>query len=80
MCIRDRLGKIKNGRYPIINIPFNSPAAKLGIRTKEDYLIDLDVEQRDRPAKEWIYLLALFALALVVSNQLARRRLEKQHC
>jgi len=74
------LGKIKNGRYPIVNIAFNSPAAKLGMRPYEDYVIDLDVEQRDRPAKEWIYLLALFALALVVSNQLVRRRLEKKHC
>tara|TARA_Y100001960_G_scaffold148332_1_gene156804 strand:- start:874 stop:1095 length:222 start_codon:yes stop_codon:yes gene_type:complete len=71
---------MKNGRYPIINIAFNSPAAKLGMRPYEDYVINLDVEQTDRPAKEWIYLLALFALALVVSNQLARRRLEKKHC
>ena len=72
------LGKIKNGRYPVTNVAFNSVAAKAGIRPYEDYVTDIDVEQRGRPAKEWIYLLALLVLGLVVSNQLARRRSQTQ--
>ena len=72
------LGKIKNGRYPVTNVAFNSVAAKAGIRPYEDYVTDIDVEQRGRPAKEWIYLLALLVLGLVVSTQLARRRSQTQ--
>ena len=72
------LGKIKNGRYPVTNVAFNSIAAKAGIRPYEDYVTDIDVEQLGRPAKEWIYLLALLVLGLVVSTQLARRRSQIQ--
>ena len=72
------LGKIKNGRYPVTNVAFNSVAAKAGIRPYEDYVTDIDVEQRGRPAKEWIYLLALLVLGLVVSSHLFRRRSQNQ--
>ena len=72
------LGEIKNGRYPVTNVAFNSVAEKAGIRPYEDYVTDIDVEQRGRPAKEWIYLLALIVLGLAVSSQLGRRRLQTQ--
>ena len=72
------LGKIKNGRYPVTYVAFNSVAEKAGIRPYEDYVTDIDVEQRGRPAKEWIYLLALMVLGLAVSSQLGRRRLQTQ--
>ncbi|MEE2654138.1 MAG: TRAP transporter fused permease subunit [Pseudomonadota bacterium] len=72
------LGEIKNGRYPVTNVAFNSVAEKAGIRPYEDYVTDIDVEQRGRPAKEWIYLLALMVLGLAVSSQLGRRRLQTQ--
>ena len=41
-------------------------------------ITDIDVEQRGRPAKEWLYLLALLVLGLVVSTQLFRRRSQNQ--
>jgi hypothetical protein len=48
--------------------------AKAGIRPYEDYVTNIDVEQLGRPAKEWIYPLALMALGLAVMTQLLRRR------
>ena len=68
------LGKIEDGRYPVTNVAFNSVAAKAGIRPYEDYVTDIDVEQLGRPAKEWIYPLALMVLGLAVLTQLLRRR------
>lgn len=68
------LGKIKDGRYPVTNVVFNSVAAKAGIRPYEDYVTSIDVEQLGRPAKEWVYPLALLALGLVVITQLVRRK------
>ncbi|MBK18477.1 MAG: C4-dicarboxylate ABC transporter [Rhodospirillaceae bacterium] len=68
------LGALKDGRYPVTNVAFNSVAEKAGIRPYEDFVTSIDVEQLGRPAKEWIYPLALVALGLVVLTQLVRRR------
>jgi len=35
---------------------------------------NIDVEQLGRPAKEWIYPIALLALGLAILSQLLRRR------
>ena len=68
------LDKPKDGRYPVANVMFNSTAEKRGIRPFEDFVTAIDVEQPGRPAKEWIYPLALVALGLALVSQLVRRR------
>ena len=56
------------------NVAFNGVAEKAGVRPFEDYVTGIDVEQVGRPAKEWIYPIALVVLAAVVAMQLVRRR------
>ena len=68
------LGKVSDGRYPVINVAFNSPAAKAGIRPYEDFVTNIDIQQLGRPAKEWVYPLAFLALGLAALTQLLRRR------
>ena len=64
----------KDGRYPVANVAFNGMAEKAGVRPFEDYVTGIDVQQIGRPAKEWVYPISLAVLALVLINQLARRR------
>ena len=68
------LDKPKDGRYPVANVGFNSVAEKRGIRPFEDFVTAIDIEQPGRPAKEWIYPLALAVLGLALGSQLVRRR------
>ena len=68
------LGEVSSGRYPVINVAFNSPAAKAGIRPYEDFVTNIDIQQLGRPAKEWVYPLAFLALGLAMLSQLIRRR------
>ena len=68
------LDKPKDGRYPVSNVGFNSVAEKRGIRPFEDFVTAIDIEQPDRPAKEWIYPLALLVFGMVLGSQLVRRR------
>jgi len=68
------LDQAENGRFPIANVAFNSPAEKVGIRPYEDFVTAMDIEQLDRPAREWVYPAALLLFGLVVLSQLARQR------
>jgi len=70
-----QLDALKEGRYPVANVMFNSVAEKTGLRPYEDYLTLIDIQQPGRPAKEWIYLLGLLAFGLAVLSQLRRSRL-----
>jgi len=63
-----------DGRYPVGNVGFRSAAQNIGLRPFEDYVTAVDVAQPDRPAKEWVYPLALMLLGLAVGSQLLRSR------
>ena len=71
------LDPAKQGRYPVTGAAFDGLAAKAGIRPFEDHLTAIDVAQLGRPAKEWIYPLALAVLAVVLAMQLVRRRRQR---
>ena len=64
------------GRYPIVNVAFNSVADKAGLRPYADYLTRVEIEQPGRLAKEWVYPFGFVVLALAILSQLRRRRRE----
>lgn len=73
-----------DGRLYVSNLDFTGPAEKAGV-TFGDYITSIDVEQLDRPAKEWVYPFGLLVLAIVLMVQLhktggigSRRRLSSQ--
>ena len=56
------------GGFLVTNLHFNGPAESAGL-TFGDVITAIDVEETDRPAKEWIYPLGFLLLALVVLTQ-----------
>jgi TRAP transporter 4TM/12TM fusion protein len=60
-------------RYTVSDLAFQGPAEKRGVKFG-DTVTALDVEQTGRPAKEWIYPMALALLGVIVLLQLRRRR------
>ncbi|MDG2404272.1 MAG: TRAP transporter fused permease subunit [Paracoccaceae bacterium] len=54
----------EDGRLYVSNTDFNGPGEKAGL-TFGDYITHIDVEQFNRPAKEWVYPIGLLLLALV---------------
>ena len=60
-------------RAYISNTEFNGPGEKLGL-TFGDYITAIDVEQSDRPAKEWVYPFGLLLLGLVFFIQTIKSR------
>ena len=68
------LGPVEDGRFPVANVAFDSPAEKIGIRPYEDFVTAMDIEQTGRPAREWVYPIALACLGLAVLTQLMRLR------
>ena len=49
-------------------------AAEKAKMERGDLVTEIDLEQTGRPAKEWVYPLALLVLGLVLALQLLRRR------
>ncbi len=70
--------KIKNNRYQVNEVKFNSQAEKAGIKSLQDFVTKIEVEQLVRPAKEWVYPIALFILSFTVFLQLKRRPAKAQ--
>lgn len=62
-----------DGRLYVANTQFNGPAEKAGV-TFGDYITTIDVEQLDRPAKEWIYPLGYLLLGLLLLFQSFKAR------
>lgn len=58
------LTKKENGRLTVSNTIFNGAGEKAGL-TFGDYITNVDIEQLERPAKEWIYPIGFLILALV---------------
>jgi membrane-associated protease RseP (regulator of RpoE activity) len=62
-----------DGRYYVANLAFKGLAEKAGLDFG-DYITEVDVEQLDQPAKEWIWPFALLLLGLVLIRQWVRWR------
>jgi hypothetical protein len=65
----------KKGDYVVADMGLNSAVEKAGLDFG-DYITEVDVEQLDRPAKEWVYPLALLLLGAILWFQWTRRRRE----
>jgi C-terminal processing protease CtpA/Prc len=64
-----------DGRLAVADLAPNGLAEKAGFRFG-DYVKEIDVEQMNRPAREWVYPFALALLGAIIVLQLARRRRE----
>lgn len=62
-----------DNRLYVSNTVFNGPAEKVGV-TFGDYITDIDVEQFERPSKEWIYLFGFGLLGMVLFGQSVKSR------
>ena len=60
-------------RYIVSDLAFQGQAEKRGVKFG-DIVTAVDVEQTGRPAKEWVYPIALAVLGVIVLLQLRRRR------
>lgn len=60
-------------KFEVANVGFTGPAGKAKIDFG-DIVTAVDVEQIGRPAKEWVYPLALALLGLILGWQMFRRR------
>ncbi len=61
-----------DGRYYVADLDFNGPAEQAGIEFG-DYVTAVDVEQLDRPAKEWVWPFAFVLLGGILAGQWRRR-------
>jgi TRAP transporter 4TM/12TM fusion protein len=57
-----------DGRYYVSNLAFNGPAETVGVDFG-DYVTDVDVEQLDQPAKEWVWPFAFLLLGGILAVQ-----------
>ncbi len=64
------------GSFELVDVAFMGALEKAGFEWKGDptYVTAVDIEQPDRPAKEWLYPFALILLGTVVISQLRRIR------
>lgn len=64
------------GNFELVDVAVMGVLEKAGLDWRGDptYVTEIDVEQLNRPAKEWIYPLALILLGGVVFSQLRRGR------
>ncbi len=67
------LERAEDGRYAVADLAFNGLAEKAGLQFG-DYVIEVDVEQLGRPARQWVYPFAFALLGIIIVLQLARRR------
>ncbi len=65
-----------DGRYYVANLAFKGLAEKTGLDFG-DYVTEVDVEQLDQPAKEWVWPFAFILLGFVLFLQWARWRRQK---
>ncbi len=66
----------KDGRLYVSNTTYNGLAEKAGL-TFGDFVTAADVEQTDRPAKEWIYPIGFLLLGIVLLLQMSKARREE---
>ena len=65
-----------DGRYSVADLAFNGLAEQIGVDFG-DYVTEVDVEQLDQPAKEWVWPFAFALLGLVTFLQWTRWRRQK---
>jgi len=65
-----------DGRYYVADLAFNGLAEKTGLDFG-DYVTEVDVEQLDQPAKEWVWPFAFVLLGFVVFLQWVRWRRQR---
>lgn len=63
-------------RYAVA-VRFGTPAAEVGMKSFQDYVTGIQVEQIGAPSKRWIYPFAFLLIGLLVMSQLSRIRREK---
>jgi C-terminal processing protease CtpA/Prc len=70
------LDPAKDGRRAVADLAFMGPAEKSKMEPG-DFVTEIDLQQTGRPAKEWVYPLALLVLCLVLAWQFQRQRQAK---
>jgi len=63
-------------RYAV-TVRFGTPAAEAGMKSFQDYVTGIQVEQVGAPSKRWIYPFAFILIGLLVWSQTARLRREQ---
>ena len=66
-----------DGRFYVADLTFNGLAEQAGFEFG-DYVTEVDVEQLNRPAKEWVWPIAFGLIGLVFLTQWTRWRKEKR--
>jgi TRAP transporter 4TM/12TM fusion protein len=67
------LEPLDDGRYIVTDLAIGGAGERAGIDFG-DIVTEIEAYRADRPAKEWVYPIALVVLAAAVGSQLARRR------
>jgi TRAP transporter 4TM/12TM fusion protein len=65
-----------DGRYFVADLAFNGLAEKTGLDFG-DYVTEIDIEQLDQPAKEWVWPFAFILLGIVLFLQWSRWRRQR---
>jgi len=60
-----------------VTVRFGTPAAEAGMKSFQDYVTGVQVEQVGAPSKRWVYPFAFILIGLLVWSQTARMRREK---
>ncbi len=63
----------RSGAWEVADLAFNGPAEKLGL-VHGDYVTGIDIAQIGRPAREFVYPVALLLVAMALWSQVVRRR------
>ncbi|HSH42905.1 MAG TPA: TRAP transporter fused permease subunit [Arenicellales bacterium] len=63
------------GRYAV-TVRFGTPAAEAGMKSFQDYVTGIQVEQVGAPSKRWVYPFAFLLIGLLLWSQTTRMRRE----
>jgi TRAP transporter 4TM/12TM fusion protein len=63
-------------RYAV-TVRFGTPAAEAGMKSLQDYVTGIQVEQVGAPSKRWVYPFAFLLIGLLLWSQTTRMRREK---
>jgi len=64
-------------RYAV-TVRFGTPAAEAGMKSMQDYVTGMQVEQVGAPSKRWVYPFAFLLVGMLVVSQLYRVRREQR--
>jgi len=64
------------GRYAV-TVRFGTPAAEAGMKSLQEYVTGVQIEQVGAPSKRWVYPFAFVLIGLLLMSQTLRMRREK---